>query len=445
MSEFDSANSGSDLIPGDAGALEGLANQLIHLAEGLLDAASTIRRIGPEGWSGMAESSFSKAMKAQPTQYEHAATAFRLAGYSLKKYAEALQLAQNVGTSAIHTYSVGMAATVGWAAASTFSDSPSTPDPGAAERDTAESSLAGALSSIDGAAISLIAAFKEAASMAPHQAGPFGQIFGDVDHGLSSIILSKNDFVVFMENVGQDSIETGKGTVAFAEGAAKLDPYAIALIGPQAYFHHVENVATGVYEIGRHPLRFSENVAANLVDVKDLENHHWNKALAKIFTGAAFIVITGGGVEVSTAGPTEAALGADAITDGSADAISSGEAGRTGMSQAQDGIANLGSVPIRPKQAMLDGLSDQMNAVLKDQGESALPVVGQAKDLRDLRDGLTAIRNISHNGYATAADLKQITAAATAASDVSGQADPEMTRSVQKLSNLEKIVLPLQR
>lgn len=142
MAELGETNDPIALIPGNVGAVDGLMWQLRTYGDSLCEAGAGLARIDTTaGWQGAAADAFRKVFQGQPGKWAEAGSCFHAAANALDGYDTTLQWAQNQAAQAIRMWNAGEAAT---AAAKTAHQQAVT----RAEQETAAARAAGVLATV---------------------------------------------------------------------------------------------------------------------------------------------------------------------------------------------------------------------------------------------------------------------------------------------------------
>lgn len=189
------------LVPGDVGAVDDLMWRLRSYGDSLCEAGAGLARIDTaSGWQGAAADAFRKVFRGQPAKWTEAGDCFHSAANALDSYDSTLQWAQGQAADAIRMWDAGQAATAAAltahqqavaqaqqeAAAATAAGTPTTAsqipftDPGAAQRQAAQQTLAHARASLKAAGDRAEAAVGSARDKAPPKPGFWSRIGSDL-------------------------------------------------------------------------------------------------------------------------------------------------------------------------------------------------------------------------------------------------------------------------
>ncbi|GAA0534875.1 WXG100 family type VII secretion target [Saccharopolyspora thermophila] len=199
------------LIPGDAGALQTIAQQMTAYGDALHNAGTGLRRIDTtEGWSGAAADSFRDVFDGEPPKWLEAGDAFHDGAAALTSYAATLSWAQTQAQEAIRLWNEGDAAAEQAkaahdqavqraqkdAAAKTANGTPTTApaipfhDPGEAKRAAARELLDRARDQLRRVGDTAADELGKARDKAPEHPGFWdgvGDVLGDIGDGLVNI------------------------------------------------------------------------------------------------------------------------------------------------------------------------------------------------------------------------------------------------------------------
>lgn len=106
--ELGSTTDPKALIPGDAGTVEHLAEQLQAYGDALHETGTSLKRIDTgDHWRGQAAERFQDKLQEQPTRWLRAGDAFHEAAAALRSHAAVLRWAQDQAREAIHLWPAG--------------------------------------------------------------------------------------------------------------------------------------------------------------------------------------------------------------------------------------------------------------------------------------------------------------------------------------------------
>jgi hypothetical protein len=112
MAELGQTEDPKQLIPGDAGALTGIAASLRSRGDELALAGKGLQRIDTsDGWSGPAADAFREKFHGQPEKWIDAGDCFHTAATAIETYAKTLTWAQSQAYDAIRQWDASQAAT----------------------------------------------------------------------------------------------------------------------------------------------------------------------------------------------------------------------------------------------------------------------------------------------------------------------------------------------
>jgi hypothetical protein len=112
MAELGQTDDPKQLVPGDDGALTGIAASLRSRGDELAPAGKGLQRIDTsDGWSGPAADAFREKFHGQPGQWIEAGDSFHSAATAVETYARTLTWAQVQADEAIGQWNASQAAT----------------------------------------------------------------------------------------------------------------------------------------------------------------------------------------------------------------------------------------------------------------------------------------------------------------------------------------------
>jgi hypothetical protein len=157
-----SSDPSPDLLPGDPAVVDELVARLQRYAEQSGDAAQRLRGIESAHWSGLAADRFRAAISHVPEHLSQSKDAFTAAHTTLRNYATVLRETKDRAEYAAELAAAADAASATWAA-----DGSVGPDPGADDRDRANSLLQRAREQLDTAGKTAAVRLRQAAASAP--------------------------------------------------------------------------------------------------------------------------------------------------------------------------------------------------------------------------------------------------------------------------------------
>ena len=242
MAELGETNDPTALVPGNVGAVNDMMWQLRMYGDSLSEAGAGLARIDTTvGWQGAAADAFRKVFYGQPGKWTEAGNCFHAAANALDSYDSTLQWAQGQAADAIRMWNAGEAATAAAlaahqqavtqaqqeAAAATAAGTPTTvpqipfTDPGAAQRETAQQTLARARAGLRAAGDQAEAVVASARDKAPPKPGFWSQV--------------SSDMASFFGSAGHDLEGAGAGAVngllSFGNAAIQHPTDLAGLIG----------------------------------------------------------------------------------------------------------------------------------------------------------------------------------------------------------------------
>jgi hypothetical protein len=199
MAELRVGATARELIPGRPDEIETLAGRMAVLGDGFSAAANQLRAIEAGEWTGQAADAFRSVVGQEPDKYDQAGTAFRVASSASVSFASVLRDAQSRAGQAIDLFESAEAATARWRDAVDRYESAqrraeasgddeemaraaamSSPggDPGAGDREAAQSMLAAARAAVTAEGERAAARLEEQWQDAPNEPGLFDKIAG---------------------------------------------------------------------------------------------------------------------------------------------------------------------------------------------------------------------------------------------------------------------------
>ncbi|HVX45400.1 MAG TPA: toxin glutamine deamidase domain-containing protein [Mycobacteriales bacterium] len=311
MTSLNDAMSGTDLIPGNPGAVEDLAASLGRFAVGMGDAAGVLSGIETGSWVGDGAASFRKALDEQPARFGAGGQAFGSAAVALYRYAGRLRSAQSLAERAVERYTAGQVASAPWLASR--AEAPLTPDarhsvlppelrrpetdPGEADRIAAGHILRTAQEEIEAAAKDILPVLEKSRRGAPRRPSLWQRI-GDglasrIEHGPGGPAkVHLENFLIGMGRAGHD---LGTGTWSMTGGFV-TDPHLAA-----ESWLNLARLVSGDNAAARA-------FALNFVDFQDWQNNPAQAAGYAATNLGALLVSPGKLVKSSHAPPDLAAL-----------------------------------------------------------------------------------------------------------------------------------------
>jgi hypothetical protein len=112
MAELGQTDDPKQLVPGDAGALTGIAASLRSRGDELALAGKGLQRIDTaDGWSGPAADAFHEKFRGQPQKWIDAGNCFHGAATAIETYAKTLTWAQSRAYDALRQWNASQSAT----------------------------------------------------------------------------------------------------------------------------------------------------------------------------------------------------------------------------------------------------------------------------------------------------------------------------------------------
>jgi hypothetical protein len=373
----------SDLVPGDAESLYGLAGQLSTLAGGFSDAGSELAAIDAGQWQGVAANAFRRAVQQQPAKYTHGATAFQLVARAIQAYAAELENAQTVAANAIDIWEQGQRETSHWEATRSAT-AMFAPDPGAALRSSAESMLWDGRSGLDAAALAAVSALDSASQSAPRRPSLVDDLVGGAEKvAYFESGLDIHADIQFLEGIGVGTWGMVDGVYDLGRALWDISPER-AMLDPKGWAHSMSDLVSTstalLQNAEEHPATFFETLGSNLINL-----HEWEtdpaKAMGELVPVAVLAIATAGaGAGADAAGKTATTLSDSADTidelagtegaaggDGSLLDMSSGLRGEAqGSATVQEGLQSFVGVqhalgPLQDAQGVVQALEGQPN------------------------------------------------------------------------------------